>query len=97
MRGREAMSVLAVLRSDETKESLTGLFAKMQGTNVEMVVGALNGVSDELIARHNPDVLLVDLDLADSSEIDTLATIIRTHGSDLGIITYLSLAGWLLV
>lgn len=86
MRGREAMSVLAVLRSDETKESLTGLFAKMQGTNVEMVVGALNGVSDELIARHNPDVLLVDLDLADSSEIDTLATIIRTHGSDLGII-----------
>jgi pilus assembly protein CpaE len=86
MRGQEAVSVLAVLRSDETKETLTDLFAEMQRLNVEMVVGALNGVSDELIARHSPDVLLVDLDLSDSSEIDTLATIIRTHGSDLGII-----------
>lgn len=86
MRRREALKVLAVLRTQETKDALSGVFAEVDAAKVDVVVGGLERVNSELLARHEPEILLLDVNLSDASEIDGLEQLIRSYGSEVGIV-----------
>jgi pilus assembly protein CpaE len=86
MKLRGPMNILAVVQSEEVKDSLNNARVENNNVNFDVFVGKVGDVGPEVIDGHGPDVLLLDINLSDSSEVDALGGIIRTYGKSLSVV-----------
>lgn len=86
MRPEGAMKVLAVVRSEEARDAFGAAFRAITGAEVDFVVGELREVDFDLTNFHTPDTLLLDVNLSDRSEIGTVESLVRKHGSTVAIV-----------
>jgi pilus assembly protein CpaE len=80
------VNILAVLRSKDRIEDLESALEAMDTVNLEIRVDAWDQVAPMLVNSHVPDVLLVEIGLENSSEIDLLSRVIRENESQMAAI-----------
>ena len=80
------MNVLAVVQSEEIKDSLNDMHFENNSVNFDVFVGKVGDVGPDVIDGHGPDVLLLDINLSDNSEVEALDGIIRTYGKSLSVV-----------
>ena len=80
------MNVLAVVQSEEIKDSLNNMHFENNTVNFDVFVGKVGDVGPDVIDGHGPDVLLLDINLSDDSEVEALDGIIRTYGKSLSVV-----------
>ena len=80
------MNVLAVVQSEEIKDSLNNAHIENNNVNFDVFVGKVGDVGPDVIDGHGPDVLLLDINLSDKAEVDALGSIIRTYGKSLSVV-----------
>lgn len=80
------MNVLAVVQSEEIKDSLNNVHFENNSVNFDVFVGKVGDVGPDVIDGHGPDVLLLDINLSDNSEVEALDGIIRTYGKSLSVV-----------
>ena len=80
------MNVLAVVQSEEIKDSLNNVHFENNSVNFDVFVGKVGDVGPDVIDGHGPDVLLLDINLSDDSEVEALDGIIRTYGKSLSVV-----------
>ena len=80
------MNVLAVVQSEEIKDSLNKVHFENNSVNFDVFVGKVGDVGPDVIDGHGPDVLLLDINLSDNSEVEALDGIIRTYGKSLSVV-----------
>lgn len=81
-----SMKLLAVVRSEETKESFTNALTGVNGAKFDVFVGRVGDLGTELIDVHKPDVLLLDVDLSDTVEVEALDKVIQDYGDKTSVI-----------
>lgn len=81
-----SMKLLAVVRSEETKESFTSALTDVNGAKFDVFVGRVGDLGSELIDVHNPDVLVLDIDLSDTDEVAALDKVIQDYGDKASVI-----------
>ena len=80
------MNVLAVVRSEEVKNTLDNAQLENNNVNFDVFVGKIGDVGPDVIDGHGPDVLLLDINLSDNAEVEALGSIIRTYGKSLSVV-----------
>ena len=65
----QAFNVLASCRSKETLELIQGAFEGMSGARVELRNGALLNVMNDFASGRRIDVMVLDVDLEDDTEL----------------------------
>lgn len=70
--GRPA-TMAALLKSPETRQALAEALSGVASLALKARVGALDAAQVEALLRERPDLVLVDLDLADAGEMEQLA------------------------
>ncbi len=73
------MNVVAILRSDEAGEALSGASADFNGTQIDVHVGRLLDVQPGIDILKDPDILILDVDPRDADELAHLQRIMQTY------------------
>jgi pilus assembly protein CpaE len=82
----QALSILASCRSEETLESVRGALEGMNGARVELRNGALLNVMNDISSGRRIDVMLLDVDLEDDTELGALSEVIERTPQGLPVI-----------
>jgi pilus assembly protein CpaE len=82
----QALSILASCRSEETLESVRGALEGMNGARVELRNGALSNVMNDISSGRRIDVMLLDVDLEDDTELGALSEVIERTPQGLPVI-----------
>jgi pilus assembly protein CpaE len=82
----QALSILASCRSEETLESVRGALEGMNGARVELRNGALLNVMNDISSGRRIDVMLLDVDLEDDTELGALSEVIERSPQGLPVI-----------
>lgn len=77
-----SLKVLAVVRSSEVRNALTGIFGDMHGSRLDLRVGQLAAVGPQGLGGDHADVLLFELDAEDPDDVVILQRIRHDKGSD---------------
>ncbi len=86
MRTHGPMKVLGVVGSEETRDLLTSALTEVNDTNFDVLVGKVEDIGSEAIDVHAPDVLVLDVNLSNGSEVEALEALIRTYGAKLSVV-----------
>ena len=86
MRTHGPMKVLGVVGSEETRDRLTSALTEVNDTNFDVLVGKVEDIGSEAIDVHAPDVLVLDVNLSNGSEVEALEALIRTYGAKLSVV-----------
>jgi pilus assembly protein CpaE len=78
MSGHDDLRVMAVVRTPELRDALTGATG-INGTRLEIKLGALKEIGTHAIYTEHPDVLLIDLDVDDPDEMGALHRVTEEH------------------
>jgi pilus assembly protein CpaE len=82
----QALSILASCRSEETLESVRDALEGMNGARVELRNGALLNVMNDISSGRRIDVMLLDVDLEDDTELGALSEVIERSPQGLPVI-----------
>lgn len=77
MKNDLSLNIWAVVRSPEVKNALVSAVDPKNGTKLEVQIGELKSTGLPFKAGEQPDVLLFDIDMADSEELEALERIRR--------------------
>lgn len=78
MSGHDDLRLMAVVRSPELRDALTGA-SGLNGTRLEIKFGALKEIGTHAIYTEHPDVLLLDVDVDDPEEMSALHRVTEEH------------------
>jgi pilus assembly protein CpaE len=70
------IDVLALLRSEQTKESLINVVTAMQNVGIRAGVGEVKKIDAANLVNSGCDLLLLDIDLADGSDLSMLENLV---------------------
>ena len=82
----QALNILASCRSEETLESVRSALEGMEGARVELRNGALLNVMNDISSGRRIDVMLLDVDLDDDTELGALSEVIEQTPQGLPVI-----------
>ena len=74
-----SLNVVAVMRTEASGMQLDEECTEMNGTRVEAHVGELADIKPDVEIFRNVDVLIIDIDPKDSSQIEALENIVKSR------------------
>lgn len=81
MRTESALNIFAVVRSADVRDALVSAVQPTNGTTLNIEIGQLKAVGNGLNFNDHPDVLLFDIDMDDSDDLETLHQIQRQQAN----------------
>lgn len=80
------LKIAAVLRTEKMGRALTASCREINGHNIDIHIGRLENVRPDIAGLRGSDVLLLELDLSDKTELATLREIVHSRFPDKPIV-----------
>ena len=86
MESQHHMKVVAILRSREANQAVSGVMARVGRANVDVRLGDIKEFAPQLVNGHCPDILLADISLDDPADIEALGRFARERAGTTAVI-----------
>jgi pilus assembly protein CpaE len=83
---QQPIKILAVLKTRETNQAVSAVAARAVQAQIDVRIGEVRELAPRLVNGHVPDVLLADVSLDDSDDLEALGNFARTHAASTAVI-----------
>ncbi len=83
---QQPIKILAVLKTREANQAVSAVAARAVQAQIDVRIGEVRELASRLVNGHAPDVLLADVNLDDTADLEALGTFARTHGASTVVI-----------
>jgi len=83
---KQPIKILAVLKTRETNQAVSAVAARAVQAQIDVRIGEVRELAPRLVNGHAPDVLLADVNLDDTADLEALGNFARTHGTSTVVI-----------
>jgi pilus assembly protein CpaE len=88
----QPIKILAVLKTREANEAVSAVAARAVQAHIDVRIGDVRELAPRLVNGSVPDVLLADISLDDTSDLEALGKFAQTHGASTAVIATSSAA-----
>jgi pilus assembly protein CpaE len=88
----QPIKILAVLKTREANEAVSAVAARAVQAHIDVRIGDVRELAPRLVNGSVPDVLLADVSLDDTSDLEALGKFAQTHGASTAVIATSSAA-----
>jgi pilus assembly protein CpaE len=89
---QQPIKILAVLKTREANEAVSAVAARAVQAHIDVRIGEVRELAPRLVNGSVPDVLLADVSLEDTTDLEALGNFARTHGASTAVIATSSVA-----
>jgi pilus assembly protein CpaE len=89
---QQPIKILAVLKTREANEAVSAVAARAVQAHIDVRIGEVRELAPRLVNGSVPDVLLADVSLEDTTDLEALSNFARTHGASTAVIATSSVA-----
>ena len=83
---QQPIKILAVLKTREANQAVSAVAARTVQAQIDVRIGEVRELAPRLVNGHVPDVLLADVSLEDTGDLEALGNFARTHGASTAVI-----------
>lgn len=89
---QQPIKILAVLKTREANEAVSAVAARAVQAQIDVRIGEVRELAPRLVNGSVPDVLLADVSLEDTADLEALGRFAQTHGASTAVIATSSAA-----
>lgn len=83
---QQPIKILAVLKTRETNQAVSAVAARAVRAQIDVRIGEVRELAPRLVNGFIPDVLLADVSLDDTADLEALGNFARAHGASTAVI-----------
>lgn len=83
---QQRVKILAVLKTREANQAVSAVAARAVQAQIDVRIGEVRELAPRLVNGHAPDVLLADVNLDDTADLEALGNFARTHAASTVVI-----------
>ena len=89
---QQPIKILAVLKTREANQAVSAVASRTVQAHIDVRIGDVRELAPRLVNGHVPDVLLADISLDDTGDLEALGKFAQMHGSSTAVIATSSVA-----
>ena len=83
---QQPIKILAVLKTREANQAVSAVASRAVQAHIDVRIGEVRELAPRLVNGHVPDVLLADVSLDDTDDLEALGKFAQLHGSSTAVI-----------